>query len=185
MAKRYRPKKKGEWGLLYGALKRLPEKATKAALRQLKKEALIVEDVAKKMAPVDFGDLENAIKMKQVDVGRDSGGRFQKNQFVIGLDPNYPCKDPKDPSGKRVGDYALVVHEYLPWGTDQKVPAPWGGLWGLGEKSLAKQARVAPLEVGGGFMYRAFEYANSHNDIAHRVGEVTFKALEQFFKKGK
>lgn len=180
---RYTAKNKDGWGLLYGTLDRLPGETTKAARRQLRREAELVEDVAKKMAPVDFGDIENSIGMYQLSFNRDSKGRFTADQFVIGVDPNYVCKDPRDGQKKRAGDYVIQVHEYLPWGTAMKVPRWDGVLWGLGEKSLAKQAQVAPYQVGGGFMWRAFEEVNQGNEIAHRVRDAVYKEIQRYFKK--
>lgn len=180
---RHVAKNKDGWGLLYGVLDRLPGETTKAARRQLKKEAELVEGIAKKMAPVDFGDLEHAIGMEQVFMNRDAKGRFTQSQFVIGVDANYVCKDPSDGQKKRVGDYVVPIHEYLPWGTATKVPRWDGVLWGLGPKSLAKQAQVAPYEVGGGFMWRAFEEVNGGNDITHHIRSAVYKEIQRYFKK--
>lgn len=173
-------KKKNGWESLYLTLERLESDTTRTARAQLASEAKKVAKMAKKMAPVDEYNLEDAITFQSVGQGAygkqgtDSSGRFNKNAWTIGVDINAMA------GNKRVGDYAVLVHEYLPWGTTEKWPMPGTNkLWGLGPKSLAKQA-TSGVEVGGAFMYRAMEEINGSGLIKRRVVEAIEKTIDKF-----
>lgn len=183
--------KKGEnhkgWESMFLTLERLQDNVSNSVRKQLEKEAKKVVEVARKMAPIDEHNLEKAIKYESVGTGargkqgRNAKGQFDKNSWVIGVDVN-------DTAGasKRVGDYAMLVHEYLPWGTDQKVVYP-GGEWGLGPKSLEKQKNLSGegIEVGGAFMYRAMEKVNGKGMIKRRVTEAIESVIDKFVIKKK
>lgn len=173
-------KKNEGWESLYLALDRLQEDTTRTARYQLASESRKIAEMARKMAPVDEYNLEKAITYQSVGTGaygkqgRDSKGKMDKNTWIIGVDVNAPAKN------KRVGDYAMFVHEHLPWGTDEKIRKPDSNeLWGLGPKSLAKQA-ASGIEVGGAFMYRAMEEINGEGMIKRRVVEAIEKTIDKF-----
>lgn len=107
------------------------------------KKAEELQELARKMAPREFGNLEEAIQIngdgKQV---RDEAGRFGKIQVEVFIDDTLPV--PERP-GHTVGDYVYAIHENL-------TPR---GAWQLGEESQNKQAANPSVVVGGGFMDRA------------------------------
>lgn len=112
------------------------------------KEARKVQKMAIKMAPVDHGGLEEAIKISGDEVGvqRDELGRFARVEIEVYVDMDAPGKDPKR-GNVRVGDYAYEIHEHLePLGSMKRGP-----------KSNQKNNSNGGVEVGGGFMTRAAE----------------------------
>lgn len=109
--------------------------------RQMKKEALKIQELAKKFAPVDYGNLEDAIEVDEEGGGRDDMGRFVRKSYRVFVDMNHPAAH-----GQEVGDYAYFIHEHMtPYG-----PVP------LGPHSLEKQAGQAEM-VGGLYMDRAVD----------------------------
>lgn len=123
---------------------RLDTTAKKRVMSVLIKRAYQIRDTARKMAPVDEGNLEAAIKVRG-DTGRerDAFGRFQRSEVDVYIDTDMPVPDRP---GHTVGDYAYEIHEHL-------TPA---GTMRLGDKSELKQ-QTQNEEVGGGFMDRAVE----------------------------
>lgn len=114
-------------------------------------KAIELRDLARDMAPIDEGNLEEAIKVdpdEDIDV---FGGRKIIYRVYIDMDMEAPHHNvngdvTKGTENKTVGDYAYYVHEYVtPSGNNQ-----------LGELSAEKQESV-DVEVGGGFMTRAAE----------------------------
>lgn len=102
----------------------------------------LIADVAREMAPVDYGNLEQAIKVAVSPV-RDARGRFATREVSVYIDMDMRVPQFKN---KRVGDYAYEVHEHVtPYGPKQ-----------LGERSLLKQGTTNEI-VGGGFLERAVE----------------------------
>jgi hypothetical protein len=117
------------------------QKAVRGVIEQMRKEATAIKDKAQEMAPLEFGNLEQAIKMREVGGGRNSFGQFSRKSFEVYVDGEMPV--PERP-GKRVSDYAWEVHQHL---------TPYG-MKKLGEWSQAKQSTSNEV-VGGGFMERA------------------------------
>ncbi|UUZ75526.1 hypothetical protein LP414_27810 [Polaromonas sp. P1(28)-13] len=119
----------------------------KRVVRMLIKKGDQLRKLAIKMAPVDEGNLEKAIKMRP-DPGepggreRDEAGRFIRTEVEVYIDMDMSI--PGRP-GETVGTYAYEIHEHL---------TPMGSK-NLGEKSNIKQLGSADVEVGGGFMVRA------------------------------
>lgn len=123
------------------------EKAIKGAIDHMRVEANAMAELARRQAPVDEGNLEDAIIVRDDGGGRDNAGRFQRKTVVVEVDNN---KTVVDSSGraKLVGDYAWVMHEHL---------TPASNEYQLGKLSLAKQAANPDVIVGGKFLERAVE----------------------------
>jgi len=121
----------------------LDHEGARRVVRELYKQALKTRDLARKFAPVDEGNLEEAIKVHPDELGvkRDAFGRFARTEVEVYIDMDMPI-DGRD--GKTVGDYAYIQHEWL---------TPYGP-WKLGEKSVRKQNGQSE-QVGGGFLERA------------------------------
>lgn len=115
----------------------------KRSVKGLIKAGKRLQKLAIKMAPVDEGNLEKAIKMIPEGEGRerDDLGRFVRTEVEVYVDMDMPV--PQRP-GKTVGDYAYEIHEHL---------TPMGQK-NLGPKSNMKQMGSNVI-VGGGFMTRA------------------------------
>lgn len=114
-------------------------------VNELYKHAIRTRDLARKFAPIDDGNLEQAIKVSPEQVGplRDARGRFMRTEVEVYIDLDMPIEQRP---GKTIGDYAYLQHEHL---------TPYGP-WQLGERSRAKQAGQYE-RVGGGFLERAAE----------------------------
>jgi hypothetical protein len=119
----------------------------------LNRKAIEVRDLAIKMAPVDEGNLEGAIKVREAGVSRGSDGTFTKGVSEVYIDMDMPV--PHRP-GKTVGDYAYEMHEHL---------FPFGP-YNLGDLSEAKQSTNGGILVGGKFMERAALEVESGIDAA-------------------
>lgn len=122
---------------------RIEETAKRRVRKKLIAKAREVQVLAIKMAPVDHGNLERAVKIRGDQEGavRDELGRFAKVEVEVYVDEKAPI--PERP-GKTIGDYAYEMHEHL---------EPAGPLK-LGPRSQDKQAGQ-PEQVGGKFMERA------------------------------
>ena len=96
-----------------------------------------VVKMARQMAPVDEGNLEEAIKSETT-----RSGIRGRNVHVVYVDEDAEISGRP---GKRVGDYALLQHENL---------EPYGP-WHLGPKSREKQSANPNVVVGGGYIERA------------------------------
>lgn len=126
-------------------LKQGGEKAVRGASKQMEREADDIRDLARQMAPIDEGDLENAIVVTDAGGGRDEyTGRFVRKHFSIGIDENATATD-RNGNTVTVASYAYLMHEYL---------APYGSVYQLGSKSRAKQAGSSVI-VGGKYLERA------------------------------
>ncbi|MCG5512857.1 hypothetical protein LQD11_06900 [Ectothiorhodospira shaposhnikovii] len=112
--------------------------------------------VARKMAPVDEGNLEDAIVVSEA--GR---GLFGGIKFEVKIDENMPL--PEKP-GKTVGDYATIMHEQL---------TPYGPLQ-LGPASIEKQ-KTTDVIVGGGFLERAADQVSP--SIVRSIHDAIAKVL--------
>lgn len=116
-------------------------RAQHGVVDQMRKEAENMRDLAKKFAPIDEGNLEDAIEMEERGGGRDDMGRFARKSFVVKVNLRHAA-----PHGKTVGDYAYLMHEHL---------TPYGPL-NLGPLSQAKQEGQSEM-VGGMYMERAVD----------------------------
>lgn len=122
---------------------RMDTTAKKRVKAKLIQKAYQLRDLARKMAPRDHGNLEEAIKVRGEGIARDEGGRFARVEVEVYIDFDMDVPQRK---GKKVGDYAYFIHEHQ---------TPYGS-WKLGAESQAKQAGQQE-RVGGGFMIRAAE----------------------------
>ncbi|MDY7537614.1 hypothetical protein QN372_00480 [Undibacterium sp. RTI2.1] len=136
-------------------LMRIDTTAKRRVVKSLIQKGVELRDMAKKMAPRDHANLEDAIKMRPEGAERlrDDLGRFAKVEIEVYIDMDTPV--PERP-GKTVGDYAYEIHEHQ---------TPMGSIQ-LGEKSLEKQDSNGGVQVGGGFMYRAVEAVDKEIDFA-------------------
>jgi hypothetical protein len=126
-------------------LLRLDTTAKRRVLRELYAQAYRTRDLARKFAPRDVDNLEEAIKVRPEQQGpmRDEAGRFARQEIEVYIDMEMPVPERQ---GKTIGDYAYEIHEHL---------FPYGP-WQLGENSVAKQQGQSE-QVGGGFLERAAE----------------------------
>lgn len=118
--------------------------AKRRALAAVIAGAKEIQEMAIRMAPIDHGNLEEAIKVDEGGSGRDAEtGRFKRKEVTVYVDSSMPV--PERP-GKTVGDYAYEIHEHL----EPKGP------WQLGERSREKQ-EGSDVIVGGGYLERALD----------------------------
>lgn len=124
-------------------LARVDMDTRKRITSKMYEKAQAIRTLAIKMAPIDRGNLEEAIKVNPKTPGRarNESGQFVRQEIEVYIDMDMPI--PERP-GKRIGDYAYEMHEHL---------TPYGPLQ-LGPKSAAKNSGA---EVGGGFLTRAME----------------------------
>lgn len=132
------------------------ERALRGVSAKIREGAKKIQYRAVEYAPVDEGDLESAIK-----VMTDRGGINSRLQATVYVDG-----DEEASNGKKVGDYALAVHEGV---------APFGsGGWGrLGKRSKIKDGNRGV--VGGKFLERAAEELAP--EITKDLQEAIRKAL--------
>jgi len=119
------------------------DKAVRGVLNQMRQEAKDIQELAIKMAPLDHGNLEEAIKVRDNAGGRTSLGQFARKTVEVYVDTEMEI--PERP-GKFISDYAWEMHQHL---------TPYGFLR-LGKKSQAKQHGQEEI-VGGGFLERAVD----------------------------
>lgn len=93
-----------------------------------------VQELARKMSPVDMGNLEKAIK-----IASDTEGINRRKRFEIYIDEDMPAEGRK--VGIKVGKYSVYMHE---------------SIYNLGKKSKAKESAVG-VKVGRKFLERAGE----------------------------
>ena len=134
-------------------LKQTGAKTVRGVSEQMRKEAEAIRDLARKFAPIDEGNLEDAIEMAE-EGGRDAMGRFTRKQYAVFVDLLHGA------NGKVVGDYAYLMHEHL---------TPYGP-YGLGKLSQAKQA-MQPEMVGGQYLARAVQEVT--RSMMQRISKVT------------
>lgn len=131
-------------------------KATRGVLDQMRKEAIAIQRLARKFAPLDHGPLEDAIKVRTTGGGREESGRFARKALEVFIDMDAEAHD-----GRTVGQYAYVMHELL---------QPFGaGGFKLGPKSRLKQKGQQEV-VGGRFLERAAEEVS--RGLMNRLIEV-------------
>ncbi|MFT4064274.1 HK97 gp10 family phage protein [Paraburkholderia sp.] len=126
-------------------LQQVGEKAVRGVFAQMKVEAQALAEKARENAPVDHGDLETAIKVRETGGGRNELGQFARKSVEVYVDGSLPAHDSdgRDRPGKTVGDYAYEMHEHL-------IPA---GPLQLGPKSQQKDGGSG--KVGGKYLERA------------------------------
>lgn len=119
------------------------------------KEALAVQALAIKMAPIDHGNLEKAILVRGAELGatRNELGQFSRVEVEVYVNMDMPIKERP---GKTIGDYAYEIHEHL---------EPAGGLQ-LGPKSQRKQSNNGGIVVGGWYLDRALQEVDGKIDLA-------------------
>ena len=111
------------------------------------------------MAPIDKGNLEDAIMVTDSGGGRNDLGQFVRKSVDVFVDGDHPAN-----GMHTVGEYAMDMHENL---------TPYGDLK-LGPLSQAKQAG-SPVIVGGGFIERAVEQIFEQE--GDKLGEACNAAL--------
>lgn len=118
--------------------------ARRRVTAKLHQKALQIQNLAKQMAPIDDGNLEKAIKVFPESTPatrvRNALGQFARVDIYVYVDMDMPADE-----GKKVGDYAYIMHEHL---------TPFGA-YNLGPKSAAKQAGQSVM-VGGKYLERAY-----------------------------
>lgn len=130
------------------------ERAVKGVSAVLQKGGEQIAETAKVMAPVEHGDLINAIKALPMK------GDNNRKEIVVTIDP-----DAVDERGVSVLYYGTIMNEALePYGT---------GGYKLGKLSKALRASGAP--IGGKFMERALkehraDIIEKANTVAKNVG---------------
>lgn len=150
-------------------LKQGGAKAMKGAIEQMRKEGAEMRDLAREMAPVDEGDLEKAIKMRETGGGRTGTGQFRRKEIVIEVDGDMPAGTNKEGKTVTVGDYAYEIHEHM---------TPAGTRFRLGPKSRAKQDGQSTI-VGGKYLERAV--VEKEKGLVNRVVEAVSEALDDSF----
>lgn len=168
---------KDEWGSLYLQLEKLKQRVPQAGKIHLYNEAQRIRRMARDMAPLDEGYLEEAIIIESFNREGGTGqlrneqGQFESNTFIIGVDANAMADD-----NMRVGDYAVEVNENLP----PSVGAPWF----KGKGTLAKQVETG-VEAGGMFMRRAADWAMAEGNIVGNLKQALKKRIKDFIRRRK
>jgi HK97 gp10 family phage protein len=130
-------------------LSQVGERAVRGVSDEIKQGAEDIKDLAKLQAPIDEGNLEDAIK---VDVDR-SGVKGRIQAFVY-VDGSVTTDD-----GKAVEDYAMQMHE---------------GTYNLGPRSQAKDSAVGG-GVGRKFLERAVDELSPN--IINRVQQAVKRTI--------
>jgi hypothetical protein len=112
-----------------------------------------VQQKARDMAPIEFGDLKDAIRIRNVGTGgaKASGGKFTTGgtrNYQIYIDESHGSQH-----GGTVGAYAWGVHEYMGWGSTQG-HTPDGKKYMPSAESVQAGAAKG-VEAGGQFLARA------------------------------
>ena len=116
-------------------LTQVGKRAMRGVSAVMQEEGMKIRDKAREYAPVDKGNLEDAIRC---DIDRN--GLNGRTLVYVYVDMDYPA----GANGKTVGDYAMIMHEGL---------TPYGEL-NLGKYS---QIKAATFAVGGKFLERAID----------------------------
>lgn len=135
----------------------------------LKGMAVQVQETARNMAPIEYGDLRSAIQIRRLGV-QGAGGRFMKgmNSYEVYINNNHAVSDEKAKHISSVGEYAWYVHEHMEVGR--------GGS-GFRPSVDSMEASAAAGEIAGGrFLDRALE---RHADFMHTsFSRLISKTLE-------
>lgn len=159
-------------------LQRIGAGLPNAVDNELRNIAYEIQQKAKDMAPIDYGDLRSAIRVRRYGM-QGEGGRFVKGRSVydVLLDMNQPVRDPDklEEGYTRVGDYAWEVHEHMGWGNKRRVLMP-------SKKSVAA-GLAAGVEAGGKFMERALlDVATKDDGILVRLIKANRNCLQKLDK---
>lgn len=127
---------------LFVGLKQLGEMTVKGVSQVMQNYGDKIRDRAREYAPVDEGDLENAI-IKETRLN----GPNRRSTVSIYVDVS------RSAGVHTVGSYALLMHESLAIGLDREEALARGYLYGLGPKSKMKDAGRGI--VGGKYLTRA------------------------------
>jgi hypothetical protein len=129
----------------------------KAAADALRAGARRIRDRARDYAPVEYGNLEDSIKLQEENRSQNTWNE------IVYIDRTTPA--PERGEGAIVGDYAVYAHEGIVSGTK-------GGGIGQGPASIAKAQRLG-VEVGPKFLERAF------NENVARIRQEVIDATKQ------
>lgn len=124
-------------------LKRLPT-VLDGEMGEIAKE---IQATARAMAPIDYGGLKRAIKIRRTGTAQSGVRGFVKGKssFFIYVDPTVPA--PKHRGGV-VGAYSWMIHEHMGYGGVQQDIMP-------SQKSVDAGSALGEV-AGGKFMDRAF-----------------------------
>jgi hypothetical protein len=129
-------------------LEQVGEKAVRGVFAQMKVEAEKLAESAREKAPLDHGDLEKAIKVRESGGGRNEMGQFARKSVEVYVDDTMPVTDRP---GHTVGEYAYEMHEHLtPAGPLQLGPRSQdkdGGRGVVGGKYLERAADEIETEL--------------------------------------
>lgn len=140
---------------LSAMLLQIGDRAVRGVSNVMVSEGKKIQELAVSNAPVDEGNLEEAIKIEI-----DRGGINGRTRVSIFVD-----EDMDAGHGKTVGDYAARMHEGL---------APYGsGAYNLGEKS--RQKANSGHNVGGKYMERAID--EREDELMRKVYDIVRKSL--------
>jgi hypothetical protein len=136
---------------LIAALSQTGQKAERGVADVMRKGAKEIQDLARRQAPRDTGNLEKAIKVEEDRSGKN--GRVQVYVYVDGSEA--------DENGRPIDEYAMQMHE---------------GQYNLGDKSRAKQAADAGAIVGNKFLERAVDKIGP--SLTRKVSDAVKETLE-------
>lgn len=160
----------GDFEKLKLQLTRMRE-APALANEELKRCAEDVAEMARNMAPIDYGDLKGAIQIGRRGA-QGAGGRFMKgvSTYEVFINDKHPVSDPEKLKHgvDYVGEYAWYVHEHMGWGAHDTGFMP-------SQYSVEEGARHG-VDAGGKFLERAGEAMRA--EIKLRLASVVFKYLE-------
>lgn len=134
---------------LMATLRQVGDKAHKGVFQQMKKEAIAIRDRAREYAPIDHGNLEDAITAEEVSGERNESGQFGRKSMSVFVDMS---KDGYH--GEPIGQYAYVMHEHF---------------YNLGKRSAQKDAGRGVV----GRLYLERAAAEVSRDIMNRLIAVS------------
>lgn len=128
-------------------LENVGDRTTRSARRELDKGAEAIRDLARLQAPVDEGNLEEAI-----DIKKERTGPHGRKVVYVYVDEDHEA------GNKTVGAYYIQMHEGIGWSS-------------LGPKSIAKQLANPGIMVGRKYLERAVDRLEPiiHRRIADAV----------------
>ncbi len=132
------------------------QRVTRGVVGKMRSEAEAIQKLAQQYAPVDHGNLGEAIEIRTLGGGRDELGRFMRKSFEVFINMNASGH-----RGEPISQYAYEMHELL---------LPYGaGGFNLGKLSQQKDAGRGI--VGGRFLERAVDEVSK--GIMNRLIQVT------------
>lgn len=134
-------------------MRRTEDKVVDGSLQALRDGAEVLMTLARKNAPIDEGDLESAIVMKETRA-RTILGRFGQTNIEVGVDPSR-----LDLERRKGFDYSIPMHE---------------STYNLGPLSAEKQAGQAEV-VGPKYLERAMR--ELEDAIRTKVEEAVKRAI--------